>query len=64
MKIHEYKERDDGGADLQVELDAEESRLLIEIGLIKVLKDTAEQHEKLFEGESVAEWQSRVEEYW
>ncbi len=41
MKIHEYKEREDGGADLEVELDAEERKILIEVGLAKVLKDFA-----------------------
>ena len=51
MKIHEYKEREDGGADLEVELDANEARTLIEVGLIKVLKDFTEEHEKQFEDE-------------
>jgi hypothetical protein len=46
MKIHKYRELDDGGADLEVELDAEEARLLIEVGLIKVLRDSAEEYEK------------------
>jgi hypothetical protein len=50
MKIHEYKEREDGGADLEVELEANEARTLIEIGLIKVLKDFAKEHECLGAG--------------
>ena len=49
MKIHEYKEREDGGADLEVELDAEERKTLIEVGLAKVLKDFAKEHEKQFD---------------
>jgi hypothetical protein len=56
MKIHEYKELEDGGADLEVELTAEEARTLIEVGLAKVLKDFAEQHENQFE--------DRVEDVW
>ena len=48
MKIHEYKEREDGGADLEVELDAEERKILIEVGLIKVLKEFADEHGKQF----------------
>lgn len=56
MKIHEYKEREDGGADLEVELTPEEARILIEIGLTKALKDFVEEHEKQFE--------DRVEDVW
>ena len=56
MKIHEYKEREDGGADLEVELEANEARTLIEIGLTKVLKDFAKEHEKQFEDRVEAVW--------
>ena len=49
MKIHEYKEREDGDADLEVELDVEERKILIEIGLTKVLRDFVEEHENQFE---------------
>ena len=56
MKIHEYKEREDGGADLEVELDADEARTLIEVGLIKVLRDFVEEHEKQFEDRVEAVW--------
>ena len=49
MKIHKYKELEDGGADLEVELDAEERKILIEVGLAKVLKDFAKEHENQFE---------------
>ena len=51
MKIHEYKERGNGGADIAVELEPDEARILIEVGLIKVLKDFTEEHEKQFEDE-------------
>lgn len=56
MKILRYKEHEDGGADLEVELEANEARTLIEVGLAKVLKDFAEQHENQFE--------DRVEDAW
>ena len=56
MKIHRYKEHEDGGADLEVELDAEERKILIEVGLTKVLRDFVEEHEKQFE--------DRVEDVW
>jgi hypothetical protein len=46
MKIHEYKEREDGGTDLEIELEPDEARILIEVGLIKVLRDSAEEYEK------------------
>jgi hypothetical protein len=46
MKVHDYKEREDGGADIAVELESDEARTLIEVGLIKVLKDFTEEHEK------------------
>lgn len=39
MKIHDYTEREDGGADLEVELTAEETRLIIEAGFTKILED-------------------------
>jgi hypothetical protein len=56
MKIHKYKELEDGGADLEVELTTEEARIVIEIGLTKVLRDFVEEHEKKFE--------DRVEDVW
>ena len=56
MKIHRYKEHEDGGADLEVELDAEERKILIEVGLTKVLRDFVEEHENQFE--------DRVEDVW
>lgn len=56
MKIHRYEEHEDGGADLEVELDAEERKILIEVGLTKVLRDFVEEHEKQFE--------DRVEDVW
>ena len=51
MKIHDYKERENGGADIVVELEPDEASILIEIGLIKVLKDFTEEHEKRFKYE-------------
>ena len=51
MKIHEYKERGNGGADMVVELEPNEARTLIEVGLIKALKDFTEEHEKQFGNE-------------
>ena len=62
MKIHEYKEREDGGADIEVELTPEESRILIRIGLIKMLKDIAKEYEKQFDDRVEAAWKDYKDE--
>lgn len=56
LKIHEYKELEDGGTDLETELTIEEACRLTKIALTKVLGDFVEEHEKQFE--------DRVEDVW
>lgn len=49
MKVLEMKEREDGGADLQIDMTEEERCFMIEFGFNQLLRNTIDKFEKKFE---------------